>query len=103
MSLICEKCGEVKIDGKEHATEADCMASIKMLIQRVRQTFSKGAMDIAGCRQKRHHGKKVAYPLDVCGLCLKAGWAAFNVAHEIVTSGIIPRVRIQAKEGRPLR
>jgi hypothetical protein len=67
---------------------------MKELVRRVRQVCSEGTLGIASCRKNRHSGRKVIRPLDVCIGCLGAGYAAYQVTHEIVTSGRIPKVHI---------
>jgi hypothetical protein len=91
MNLTCAKCGEILLDGREHATPADCHAAMKELVRRIRQLFSEGSLTIAKCRAAKHGGKKVLYPLNVCVRCLGAGYSAYQIGHELVTSGRIPK------------
>lgn len=101
MNLICQKCGEILVDGLEHATPFQCDASIKELIKRVRQICSEGAHRIALCRSKNHNGLRVQQPLNICTQCLKVGYLMYQVVHEIVTSGRTPMPRIPLRAVTP--
>lgn len=91
MTLICTKCGELLLDGKEHATEADCLASLKELVRRIRKALSHAAYDVATCRAHKHGGRKVLYPVNLCMTCLGMGYAGYQVGHEIATTGLVPQ------------
>jgi len=98
VNLICAKCGEILMGGKEHASEADCMASMKQLLAAIRKVFSVGAFNVTRCRARKHGGKKVIAQLDVCMHCLASGYSAYQVGHEVMTTGRIPAP--QTREGR---
>ncbi len=90
MNVICPKCGEVLLDGKEHGSPADCLASMKELLARIRKVFSVASFNVSRCRARKHGGKKAIGGLDLCMHCLGSGFSGYQVGHEVMTTGRIP-------------